>query len=190
MTLGYLDPFYRFNDIIAELDVMTSFAVFVTTSKDVFGWPEILPAGREIKHTGVRHPCVEKEEKVYYIPNDISLTRNEQELLIITGPNMGGKSTFIRSVGIVCLMAQVGCYVQISVVDAMARIGAGDALEKGVSSFMSQMLETNSILNTATENSLVIIDELGRGTSTFDGFGLAWAICEHLCEHLEFLWNI
>lgn len=138
MTLGYLDPFYRFNDIIAELDVMTSFAVFVTTSKDVFGWPEILPAGREIKLTGVRHPCVEKEEKVYYIPNDISLTRNEQELLIITGPNMGGKSTFIRSVGIVCLMAQVGCYVQISVVDAiMARIGAGDALEKGLKPIVS-----------------------------------------------------
>ena len=100
--------------------------------------PEILPAGREIKLTGVRHPCVEKEEKVYYIPNDISLTRNEQELLIITGPNMGGKSTFIRSVGIVCLMAQVGCYVQISVVDAiMARIGAGDALEKGLKPIVS-----------------------------------------------------
>ena len=85
ITLGYLDPFYRFNNVIAELDVMNSFAVFVATSKDAFVRPEILPAGRDIKLTGVRHPCVEKEEKVYYIPNDINLVRNKQQLLIITG---------------------------------------------------------------------------------------------------------
>jgi DNA mismatch repair protein MSH2 len=182
--------------------VLTSFAAVAALAPNTYCRPVLHPLGsgtddsnerpsRVLSLRKARHPCVELMDYMDFIANDYNLCDGSSSFQIITGPNMGGKSTYIRGLGSIVLLAQVGCFVpceeaEIAVVDAiLARVGAGDAGQKGVSTFMAEMLEAAVLVETATPNSLVIIDELGRGTSTVDGFGLAWGIAQYLASRIQ-----
>jgi DNA mismatch repair protein MutS len=147
--------------------------------------------GEKISIVEGRHPVIEVTNEDPFIPNDTYLDRAEDQILIVTGPNMGGKSTYLRQVALICILAQMGSYVPVKEAEMGAvdriftRIGAMDFLSMGQSTFMVEMLETAKILNNATEKSLFLLDEIGRGTSTFDGLSIAWAVAEYLHEKEE-----
>lgn len=180
---GEADKLRKVAKLIAELDCITAFANI--SIKNNYVKPTILENGTLNIKNG-RHPVVEHKSKNPFIPNDYILDNKENRLLIITGPNMSGKSTYLRSCALISLMAHCGCFVpaemaEIPLLDRIfTRVGASDNLSKGESTFMVEMVETANILQNATSKSLIILDEIGRGTSTFDGISIAWAVAEYI----------
>jgi DNA mismatch repair protein MutS len=186
--LEYIPPIQLNSTLIARLDCLQSFAVI--SSENNYVRP-VLNDSRILDVKDGRHPVIEKQLPVgeSYVPNDMSLDTEDQQIIILTGPNMSGKSALLRQTALIVLMAQTGCFVParaatIGMVDKIfTRVGASDNISLGESTFMVEMNETASILNNLSDRSLVLLDEIGRGTSTYDGISIAWAMVEYLHEN-------
>ena len=188
--IAYIDDLQTTAKALCELDCLLSLAQVAV--KNNYTKPKINKSIKHIKIVNGRHPVVEsylREQE--FIPNDTFLNQESDKIMIITGPNMAGKSTFMRQVAVITLLAHVGSFVpaqsaEISITDRIfTRVGASDDLALGQSTFMVEMVEMSNILHNATDNSLIILDEIGRGTSTFDGLSIAWAVVEHLSKKLK-----
>lgn len=183
---GHIKRIQQTASLLSELDCICSLAE--VSQKFNYVRPEVNNEDRIIIENG-RHPVVEAQNnELKFVPNDTMLDNDENRMLIITGPNMAGKSTYMRQVALITLMAQIGCFVpakkaEIGVVDRIfTRVGASDDLASGQSTFMVEMSELANIMNNATSKSLVILDEIGRGTSTFDGLSIAWSVVEFIAD--------
>ncbi|MBR0081492.1 MAG: DNA mismatch repair protein MutS [Clostridia bacterium] len=183
--LSTTDRLQRNASLLAELDVYQSFAEVAVSNRYVRPTVSTDPI---LSISGGRHPIVERRLKDGFIPNDVTMDVNDNRLLIVTGPNMAGKSTYMRQVALITLMAHIGSFVpadsaEIGIVDRIfTRIGASDSLASGQSTFMVEMSEMANIVNNATRNSLLILDEIGRGTSTYDGLSIAWSVLEYIAN--------
>ena len=184
----YIAPLQKNAEVLSQLDVLSNFASI--SARYCYNRPVVEDSDvLEIKDG--RHPVIERQLPIgeQYIANDLYLDTQSQQIIIITGPNMAGKSALLRQTALIVLMAQIGCYVpassaKVGVVDKIfTRVGAGDNISMGESTFMVEMNEAASILNNMTNRSLVLFDELGRGTSTYDGISIAWSIVEYIHEH-------
>ena len=192
--IKYLEHLHEISLVVSRIDVFTTFA-HIALSCD-YTEPYIYDESHNDTQLDVlsisdgRHPVIENISGCHFIPNNTSISENEK-IILITGPNMGGKSTYLRQNAIIVLLAQIGSFVpakqlKLNVVDQIfTRIGANDDLSSGQSTFMVEMLEVSSILSQATSNSLIILDEVGRGTSTFDGVSIAWSILEYIHDHIQ-----
>ncbi len=181
----YVTEIKQLSDRLAELDVFRSFAE--ASVKYNYIRPKMIEKSRNTKIINGRHPVVERFVS-NFIPNDL-IFDEDRFYIILTGPNMSGKSTYVRQIGIISIMAQIGCFVPAEVAELpvydgiFTRIGgARDDIVTGKSTFLVEMLEMSTIINRATEHSLVLLDEVGRGTSTLDGISVAWAISEYLFQ--------
>ncbi len=186
--LEFIPPVQLNSSIIARIDCLQSFAVISAENRYV---RPRLNDSRVLEIKDGRHPVIEKQLPVSdsYVPNDLTLDTDDQQIIILTGPNMSGKSALLRQTALIVLMAQTGCYVpassaEIGMVDKIfTRVGASDNISLGESTFMVEMNETASILNNLSDRSLILLDEIGRGTSTYDGISIAWAMVEYLHEN-------
>ena len=186
--LEYIPPIQLNSTLIARLDCLQSFAVISEENNYI---RPVLNDSRILDITEGRHPVIEKQLAIgeSYVPNDLILDTEDQQIIILTGPNMSGKSALLRQTALIVLMAQTGCFVpartaNIGMVDKIfTRVGASDNISLGESTFMVEMNETASILNNLSDRSLVLLDEIGRGTSTYDGISIAWAMVEYLHEN-------
>ncbi|CRG98401.1 DNA mismatch repair protein MSH2, putative [Plasmodium relictum] len=193
VACSYWEQVIKLSEIISEIDVLCSFALASTSSISSYVRPILEENGRILQMKDSRHPLLESNFLLMnnFIPNDVYMNKDDKRLNIITGPNMGGKSTYIRQIALICLMAQLGSFVPCSYAklpifsQIMCRVGSSDIQLKGISTFFSEMIEISAIIKNADEKTLVIIDELGRGTSTYEGFGISWSIANYILNKIK-----